>query len=157
MAKFKKDVAGETPEIATTSLPDIIFMLIFFFMVTTNMRQATVMVEQKLPMASEVKKLENKSLVSYIYIGAPLKSYQATWGTAPRLQLNDKFQAVQDIADFIASERSTKNESDQSKMTTALKTDEKAKMGIVSDVKQALRRVGALKISYITTKGDKVF
>ncbi|MDR1673267.1 MAG: biopolymer transporter ExbD [Bacteroidales bacterium] len=157
MAKFKKDVASETPEIATTSLPDIIFMLIFFFMVTTSMRQATVMVEQKLPMASEVKKLENKSLVSYIHIGSPIRQYHSTYGTAPRIQLNDKFQMVQDIADFIASERSTKSEADQSKMTTALKTDEKVKMGIMSDVKMALRRVGALKISYITTKGDKVF
>ncbi|MDR1865416.1 MAG: biopolymer transporter ExbD [Bacteroidales bacterium] len=157
MAKFRKDVASETPELATTSLPDIIFMLIFFFMVTTSMRQATVMVDQKLPVATEVKKLENKSLVSYIYLGAPHKSYQAKFGTATRIQLNDKFAGVPDIQDFIASERSTKSENDQKLMTTALKVDEKVKMGMVTDVKQALRRVGALKISYTTAKGEKAF
>jgi biopolymer transport protein ExbD len=157
MAKFRKEVEKETPEIATTSLPDIIFMLIFFFMVTTNMRQATVMVEQALPKASEVKKLENKSLVSYIYIGSPQKTYQKKWGTVTRIQLNDSFAEVAGIEAFIASERETKNEVDQSKMTTALKVDKNVKMGQVTDVKQALRRVSALKISYITTKGDKVF
>jgi biopolymer transport protein ExbD len=157
MAKFRKDVASETPELSTTSLPDIIFMLIFFFMVTTSMRQASVIVEQKLPASSEVKKLENKSLVSYIYIGAPLQAYQNLHGTATRIQLNEKFATVADIQDFIASEREPKSENDQRLMTTALKVDEKVKMGLVTDVKQALRRVGALKISYATRKDDKVF
>ncbi|MDR0713779.1 MAG: biopolymer transporter ExbD [Bacteroidales bacterium] len=157
MAKFKKEVAKEAPEIATTSLPDIIFMLIFFFMVTTSMRQATVMVEQKMPKASEVKKLENKALVSYIYIGSPQKVYQDKWGTATRIQLNDSFAEIEGIEAFIASERETKNEVDQSKMTTALKVDENVKMGQVTDVKQALRRVSALKIIYITLKSDQVF
>ncbi|MDR2848057.1 MAG: biopolymer transporter ExbD [Bacteroidales bacterium] len=157
MAKFRKDVSKETPEIATTSLPDIIFMLIFFFMVTTSMRQSTVMVEQKLPIASEVKKLENKSLVSYIYIGTPQKSHQTKYGTATRIQLNDHFAVADEIAAFIASERETHSDLDQTKMTTALKIDENVRMGQVTDVKQALRRVGALKISYTTLKGDKVF
>jgi biopolymer transport protein ExbD len=157
MAKFRKKVSKATPEIATTSLPDIIFMLIFFFMVTTNMRQASVLVDQKLPLASEVKKLENKALVSYIYIGAPNQPNQAKYGTATRIQLNDKFADIADIEAFIASERESKSEVDQAKMTTALKVDERVKMGQVTDVKQALRRVGALKISYITQKSDNVF
>lgn len=155
MAKFKKEVAKETPEIATTSLPDIIFMLIFFFMVTTSMREATIMVEQRMPMASEVKKLENKSLVSYINVGAPIKAYQGLHGTATRIQLNDKFASVDEILDFIASERSLRSEQDQKLMTTALRIDENVRMGQVTDVKQALRRAGALRISYITTKGDR--
>ncbi len=157
MARFRQDVAKETPELATTSLPDIIFMLIFFFMVTTSMRKATVMVEQKLPMASEVKKLENKSLVSYINIGAPIKTYQTLLGTTTRIQLNDKFADVVDIQDFISSERSLRSEQDQKLMTTSMKIDEKVKMGVVTDVKQALRRSGALKINYATLKGDKVY
>lgn len=157
MAKFKKDVAKETPEISTTSLPDIIFMLIFFFMVTTSMREATIMVEQRLPGGSEVKKLENKSLVSYINVGAPIKAYQATWGTATRLQLNDKFAAVDEILDFVASERSLRSEQDQKLMTTALRIDEEVKMGQVTDVKQALRYAGALRIAYITKKVNQVY
>lgn len=157
MAKFKKDSIKETPELSTTSLPDIIFMLIFFFMVTTSMRKATVMVQQKMPMATEVKKLENKSLISYINIGAPLKSYQALYGTSTRIQLNDKFATVDEIQEFIASEREKRSEQDQKMMTTALKIDENVKMGLVTDVKQTLRKVGALKISYATLKGEKAF
>jgi len=157
MAKFKKDTVDETPEIATTSLPDIIFMLIFFFMVTTNMRKATVMVKQQFPFATEVKKLENRALVSYINIGVPLPSQQAMYGTATRVQLNDKFADVDEIQEFIASEREMRSEADQRLMTTALKIDEDVRMGLVTDVKQTLRRCGALKIAYMTKKGDAIY
>ncbi len=157
MAKFRQDVAKETPELATTSLPDIIFMLIFFFMVTTSMRKATVMVKQSMPMANEVKKLENKALISYINIGAPLKAYEKLWGTNTRIQLNDKFASTDEIQEFIASEREKRSEQDQKLMTTALKIDEDVKMGTVTDVKQTLRRCGALRIAYSTKKGDKIF
>lgn len=157
MARFKKSGENETPELSTTSLPDIIFMLIFFFMVTTSMREATILVKQSMPVATEVKKLENKSLVSYISIGAPIKAYENLYGTLPRIQLNDKFMGIDDIQDFIASERATRSENDQKLMTTALKIDEDVKMGLVTDVKQTLRRLSALKISYITRKGDQVY
>ena len=157
MAKFKKDTIKETPELATTSLPDIIFMLIFFFMVTTSMRKATVMVQQRMPIATEVKKLENKALISYINIGQPLPAYERTWGTAPRVQLNDAFKEVDEIEEFIASEREKRNEHDQKLMTTALKIDEEVRMGTVNDVKLALRRCQALRIAYMTRKGDSAF
>jgi biopolymer transport protein ExbD len=157
MAKFRKDTISETPELATTSLPDIIFMLIFFFMVTTSMRKSTVLVQQRMPNATEVKKLENKSLVSYINIGAPRPEQQSLLGTATRIQLNDKFAAVDEIQEFIASEREKRSENDQKLMTTALKIDEEVRMGMVTDVKQTLRRCGALRISYTARKADKIF
>jgi biopolymer transport protein ExbD len=154
MAKFKKEISREVPAMASTSLPDIVFMFLFFFMVTTNMRKETVMVRQILPFASEVKKLENRALVSYINIGAPLPAHQRLWGTATRVQLNDKFATVDEIQDFIASEREKRSEHEQRLMTTALKIDEEVRMGLVTDVKQTLRRCGALKIAYMTKKGD---
>ena len=157
MAKFKKDTVSETPEIATTSLPDIIFMLIFFFMVTTNMRKTEVMVQQKMPIATEVKKLENRALVSYINIGTPRPQFERLWGTATRVQLNDKFADVDDIQEFIASEREKRSEHEQRLMTTALKIDENVRMGTVVDVKQTLRKCGALKISYMTDKRNTIF
>ena len=157
MAKFKKDTVSETPELATTSLPDIIFMLIFFFMVTTNMRKSEVMVKQSFPQATEVKKLENVALVSYINIGVPMPAHQRLWGTATRVQLNDKFSNVDEIQEFIASEREKRSEADQRLMTTALKIDEDVRMGLVTDVKQTLRRCGALKIAYMTKKTDKIY
>ena len=141
----------------STALSDMIFMLLFFFMVTTNMRRATVYVKTKVPLATEVKKLENMALVSFINIGSPMPSHERLYGTSTRVQLNDKITDIDEIQEFIASERERRSEADQKLMTTALRIDENVRMGMVVDVKQALRRCGALKISYMANKGSMVF
>lgn len=155
MGKFRDSGNKELPPISTSSLPDIVFMLLFFFMVSTTMKEVTLNVNIKKPEASEIKKLEKKSLVSYIYIGEPKKSYAALLGTEPRIQLNDQFADVDDIGDYIESERQKRNEKEVPLMTTSLKVDENTKMGIVTDIKQELRRVSALKINYSTRKAEK--
>lgn len=152
MSKFRKDDKKETPPISTAALPDIVFMLLFFIMVSTTMREVTMKVQVKLPQATELSKLERKSLVSYIYIGPPQKQYQATLGSEPRIQLNDSFSNVGDIQDFIISEREARDENEVPLMITSLKVDQYTKMGIVSDVKQELRRVNALHINYSARK-----
>jgi len=149
MARFKKKQSKGSLGINTASLPDIIFMLLFFFMVTTVMRETTLFVKIQPPVASEAQKLEKKSLVSYIYIGPPMK---AQFGTESRIQLNDRFAVVNDIQEFIASERESKDEADRQFLTTSLKVDKETKMGVVTDVKQELRKAGAFKINYSTKK-----
>ena len=152
MSKFRKDSKKDTPGISTASLPDIVFMLVFFFMVTTVMRETTIMVQQSLPQATEIQKLEKKSLVSYIYIGSPVERMQATYGTKARIQLNDAFATVDDIAQYITAERTARDEKEVPFMTTSIKADQNTKMGIVTDVKQELRKANALKINYSTRK-----
>jgi len=152
MSKFKKDSKKDTPGISTASLPDIVFMLLFFFMVTTVMRETTIMVQQSLPEATEIQKLEKKSLVSYIYIGSPVQRMQATYGTKARIQLNDSFATVEDISQYITSERTERDEKEVPFMTTSIKADQTTQMGIVTDVKQELRKANALKINYSTRK-----
>ena len=151
MAKFRKNEAKEVPAISTGSMPDIIFMLIFFFMVTTSMRETTMKVRIKLPEATEVQKLEKKSLVSFIYIGAPTN---AKLGTEPRLQLNDQFARVEDVIPFVEQERLDRAEADRPLLTTSLKIDENVRMGLVTDVKQELRKCGAFRINYSVRKGE---
>jgi lysozyme len=124
-------------------------MLLFFFMVSTTMKEVDLKVSMNVPMASEIKKLEKKSLVSYIYIGKPKEKFQKAYGSEPRIQLNDAFADVKDIADYIESERQQKDEKEIPLMTTSLKVDEDTKMGIVSDVKQELRKVSRLKFVYV--------
>ncbi len=148
MSKFKKGKTGRTPTISTASLPDIIFILLFFFMVVTVLREVELKVRNRLPQATELTKLERKSLVSYIYIGSPIPKYQAQLGTTPRIQLNNQFATVDQIADFVENERTKVDERLQPAMTFALRVDKQAKMGIVSDVKQELRKTNALKINY---------
>lgn len=155
MAKFNRKGKGGTPAISTASLPDIVFMLLFFFMVTTTMREVDLKVKVHMPEATQSKKLEKKSLVSVIYIGTPRPKYQKAFGTEPKVQLNDKFANVSDIRQFIESERAARDESEAPLLTTSLKVDEDCKMGIVTDVKQELREVQALKINYSSRKLKK--
>ncbi len=148
MSKFRKSGGKELPPISTASLPDIVFMLLFFFMVSTTMREVTLLVKIKLPSATELSKLEKKSLVSYIYVGEPKKEFQKVFGVAPRIQLNDQWANVGDIQDYIIAEREARDEADQKLMITSLKIDENTKMGIVTDIKQELRKSAALHINY---------
>lgn len=150
MAKFRRSGSREVAGINTASLPDIVFMLLFFFMVSTTIREVSLKVNVTQPKATEVKKLEKKSLVSYIYIGKPNPGYQELYGTTPRIQLNDEFAKPADIREFVSSERDALSEAKKQKMTVSLKVDKETKMGIVTDVKQELRKAGALKLSYST-------
>ena len=148
MAKFIKKEKGDTPGISTASLPDIVFMILMFFMVSTSMRQTDRKVKVSVPAASEIAKLERKDLASYIFIGEPTSQYTAQFGTDSRIQLNDSFRTVDDIRDFIASERENLSEADRPFMTVSIKADKDTRMGIITDVKQELRRCSALKIMY---------
>jgi len=152
MSKFRKDEGKELPPISTASLPDIVFMLLFFFMVSTTMREVTLKVKMHLPEATELSKLEKKSLVSYIYIGEPLPMWQKTFGKAPRIQLNDVFSEVGDVQDYVIAEREARVEAERPMIVTSLKIDENTKMGIVNDVKQELRKSAALNINYSSRK-----
>lgn len=154
MAKFTKKKSGDLPAISTASLPDIVFMLLFFFMVATTMRETTLMVENRLPKADQVEKLDKKDLVMYIYAGKPSQRYQQKYGTEGRIQLNDKFASVSEVQSFIYAERESKREELIPYLTTALKVDKETNMGLVSDIKQELRKAEALKINYTTVQGD---
>jgi len=154
MSKFKKKKGGDLPAVNTASLPDIVFMLLFFFMVATVMREDTLMIENRLPSADQIEKLEKKNLVMYIYVGKPSSAYKAQYGDEARIQLNDKFAQVSEIQAFIAAERASKREEEIPYLTTSLRVDKEANMGIVGDIKQELRKANALKLNYTTTQGD---
>ena len=152
MSKFKKDSKKELPGLSSGSLSDIVFMLLFFFMVTTQMRETENKVVVKTPEATEAVKLERKDLNSYINIGTPIASLQSQFGTEPRIQLNDSFKTTADIRDFVAAERDSKSEADRQFMTISIRADPDVRMGIITDVKQELRRCSALKIMYSARK-----
>ncbi len=149
MSKFSSNRGKEEPAISTASLPDIIFMLLFFFMMVTVLRDATVKVEVIVPEATELTKLEKKSLVNYIYIGKPKdKADQIKYGTAPRIQLGDKFATPGEIPLFIEQHRVTVPEVQRPQITSSLRVDGNVTMGIVYDVKEELRKANQLKINY---------
>lgn len=147
MSKFKKKT-NTSQEIPTSALPDIIFMLLFFFMVTTVMRENTIKVEQRIPPATQLKKIERKTLVSYMYVGKPLKFLQGEFGTEPIIQVNDVFIDKSEIIQFVEEERGKLNEVERDQMIVSLKVDKDTKMGIIGDIKQELRDANARLLNY---------
>lgn len=145
MGKFKKS-SGTTQEIPTAALPDIIFMLLFFFMVTTVMRETDTLVKQVLPRATQLTKIERKSLVNYIYIGEPKNT--GIYGEEPRIQTNDVFIEVDDVIQFVNQAKDKLSEVERDQITMSMKVDIEVKMGIISDVQQELRKGNARKILY---------
>lgn len=140
----------ETPEISTASLPDIIFILLFFFMVTTVMRKNDLLVKYQTPNATELTKIKYKTATAYVFIGFPKD--EEVYGTKPRIQLNDAISKVSDIKPYVKAQYTEVPEGLKGQFIVSLRVDKDATMGIVSDVKQELRKADALKINYSTKK-----
>ena len=148
MGKFNKGGSKDVPELNTSSLPDLIFSILFFFMMVTSMREVTMKVEVATPKGTEIEKLEKKSLVTYVYVGKPTKEFRSRMGTASQIQLNDDFASVDAIGEYIYQEREAMPERDKPFMKVSMKIDEATQMGIVTDIKMALREAWALNIVY---------
>ena len=155
MSKFVKKRGKTTPAVSTASLPDIIFMLLFFFMVVTVLRDAELKVKAVTPEATELTKLEKKSLVNYLYIGKPVERYKSLYGTRPRLQLGDKIAEIHDIPLFLEQHRIKVSENMRPGITSSLKIDGGTTMGIVQDVKVELRKSNQLKVNYSAKKREQ--
>jgi len=151
MSKFKKKTGGESPAINTSSLPDIVFMLLFFFMVATKMRDKEVKVRTAVPIVSEVEKIQKKSWVNFILVGPPIDPAQ---GTTPRIQLDGSFQQVEDVGPFIIAKKTEHPPAYRPYLTTSIKADNTVRMGLIQDIKQELRKVNSLKLLYSASKGN---
>ena len=146
--RTRRSADRSVPGLNTAALPDLIFTVLFFFMIVTHMRDVELKVQYKVPQGTELEKLTRKSTVSFIYMGPPAKRLQPTMGTATRIQLNDKYATVDDIGRFVEQERSRMSPRDRERMTISIKADRSTDMGVVTDVKQALRRANALVVNY---------
>jgi len=153
MSKFKNKKKGDLPAISTASLPDIVFMLLFFFMVATVMRDNSLKIQNLLPSANQVEKLE-KDRTMFIYAGKPSEQYKQ-FGTEARIQINDAFASLPDVQpavyEFIAGTR----EELKDKIVIGLKVDKDTNAGLVSDIKQELREANALKVMYIANQSQE--
>ncbi len=144
MSKFKKGGKKGIPGVNTSALPDIIFMLLFFFMVATTMKEVDLRVDVKKPVADQAIAIEDKDNVDFIYIGFPIDAEE---GTEPRIQLDDALApdalSVGPWKQVRAREGKTPFD-----IVTSLKVHEDVGMRIVSDVKEELRDIDAIKINY---------
>ncbi|NJN42583.1 MAG: biopolymer transporter ExbD [Flammeovirgaceae bacterium] len=154
MSKFRKK-SNVKQDIPTSSMPDVVFMLLFFFMVTTQLRETSIDVMQRIPEASQLRKLQRKSLVTNLYIGEPKKTEQ--FGKEPKIQAGDVFIEPKDIILWVNREKDKLPENERDQLTVSLKVDNEAKRGIIADVETELRRANARKLLYTTlqTRDDK--
>lgn len=138
------------PELNTSSLPDLIFTVLFFFMMVTTMREVTLKVKFTTPAGTELEKLEKKNAVSFIYVGPPQDNLRAQFGSSTRIQLNDRFADASEVMDFVYQERQSMQ--DQTAQVISIKADRKTQMGYITDIKEVLRKSYALKVNYSATK-----
>jgi biopolymer transport protein ExbD len=150
MAGFKKKESREMPEMNTSSLPDLIFTILFFFMIVTTMREVTLKVKFTVPSGTELEKLTKKSAVSYIYVGPPTDQLRPQLGSSTRIQLNDRFAEPREVMDFVAQER--QGMTNQAEQIISIKADSRTQMGIITDIKEVLRKSWALRINYSATR-----
>ncbi len=133
------------PSLNVASMPDLIFTVLFFFMIVTHMRSDEVKVRLEVPAGHEVKKLAGHPAIINIYIG---KSQKDVW----QVQLNGNLVSPAEIPALISDIRSKLSAENAERLTVSLRADRHAPMGLVSDVKQALQKSYALKINYSATE-----
>ena len=139
------------PELNTASLPDLIFTILFFFMLVTHMRKTTVKVKYQVPQGTELTKLVKKSAISYIYIGMPMNAAGAVSGDSLCVQLNDKIVDLKDIKGYLSKERLAMSAADKKQMSVSVRADKATPMGIINDLKQSLRESNVLKVNFAAT------
>ena len=154
MSRFRRR-NHDVPGLNLAAMPDLIFTVLFFFMIVTHMRDVNPMVRFDVPQGTEVEKEARKAGVVYIFIGKPMDEQGRQTSDATRIQLNDRYVDVEHIAEEIAKERAAMPEADRQHMTVSIRADRDTEMGTINDVKQALRRAGALNINYSATKKPK--
>ena len=131
------------PGLNLASMPDLIFTVLFFFMIVTHMRHDDVKVRYQVPAGTEVQKLQQKSAVINIYIGEG------------KIQVNNQLTDVEHLPQLIEAERKKLSEDNAERLTVSLKADKHTPMGIIADVKEALQHSFALRINYSgTTAGN---
>ncbi|MEM8508892.1 MAG: biopolymer transporter ExbD [Bacteroidota bacterium] len=154
MIRLKTNRGSNLPAISTASLPDIVFILLFFFMTVVTINDQQLMVENTLPFATEAEKLEKTENSIAIFVGRPKGEHIAALGTTPRIQLGNRFVNMDQVAAVALGELYTIPEHLRNSATIALKADRTIKMGVILDIKEALRQVNLFKINYTTVQGD---
>lgn len=142
------------PAISTAALPDIVFILLFFFMTVTTIKSETLLVDNNLPQANQVKKLEKKDRVIEIYVGRPNQDLTKVLGSEPRIQLNNKIAHMSEVGPYVLQELAQKPDAIRNLVTVSLKIDKDVNVGVVSDIKEELRKVNLLKVNYTVFQGN---
>lgn len=145
----------DIPELNTASLPDLIFTILFFFMLVTHMRKVAVKVKYQVPQGTELTKLVKKTDITYLYIGKPMNETGQLASDSLCIQMNDKLVDVAEIKSYLVKERATMAAEDKKQMSVSIRADKETPMGRIIDIKQSLREANVLNVNYAATKKKK--
>ena len=152
MSRFKRQRQRTVPALNVASLPDLIFTVLFFFMIVTHMRDVDPKVQYNVPEGTELTKEVNKSGLVYLFIGKPVDAQGRVIADETRIQMGNRYVTVDEIGAEIEKERNRMSEDDRQRLTVSIRADRDTEMGLINDVKQAIRKAGALNINYSATK-----
>ena len=166
MSRFQSSTGGSdrrfqpirdrsVPALNMAAMPDLIFTVLFFFMIVTHMREVKPMVRYQVPQGTELEKARQSGIV-YLFIGKPVDAKGDVVGEESRIQINNRYVSLVDLPYVIADERAKMSEENRQHMVVSIRADRDTEMGLINDVKQVLRRSGALNINYSATiKGQE--
>ncbi len=152
---FYRQRSHDIPALNTASLPDLIFTILFFFMLVTQMRKITVKVKYRVPQGTELTRLTKKTTTSYIYVGKQMNDLGEVESDSTSIQLNDKIVQMAEIKNYLLKERQDMDAIDKKQMMVSIRGDKDTRMGIMIDIKQTLRESNVLNVNYIGTLKDK--
>ena len=155
MSRFKRRQSNRVPGLNLASMPDLIFTVLFFFMIVTHMRDVDPKVQYSVPQGTKLTKEVNKNGLVYIFIGKPVDAQGRVISDDVRIQMGNRYVTLAEIGDEIAKERERLSEEDRQRLTVSIRADRDTEMGIINDVKQELRKAGALNINYSAEKQIK--
>lgn len=127
------------------SMPDLIFTVLFFFMIVTHMRNETVKVKLEVPQGTELTKQSSRPSIINIYIG------KASDGQI-RIQAADKLCDISQATAMVLEHKKALAEEEQESMTVNLRADRTIPMGIINELKYNLCKAGILSIRYSATE-----
>lgn len=155
MSRFRRQQTHEVPVLNMAAMPDLIFTVLFFFMIVTHMRQVDPKVHYEVPQGTEVVKDVNKAGLVYILIGKPVDAQGHVLSDETRIQMGNRYVTIDEIGRLVDEERAKMADDERQQLTVSIRADRDTPMGIINDVKQALRGAGALNINYSATKREK--
>ena len=149
--KFYRGRNHEIPALNTASMPDLIFSILFFFMLVVHMRKTTVHVKYQVPMATELSRMYNNSNIQHIYIGRPINKLGQVEGEKMVIQLNDNITTIPEIKKYLIQLSAALPQEQRKQLSISIKADRNADMGTIMDLKQALREANVLNVNFTAT------
>jgi len=142
MSRFRPSKYKTVPLLNTSALPDMVFTLLFFFMIVTHIRTVPVMTQFELPTSKTLQKLEERSLLLYVMVGKD----------PHQIQFNSEFIDLTSLPEHLQAWKDSIDPDERGEMTAVLKIDKNTPMHIVYQIKRCLREEKILTLHYSGVK-----